>query len=908
MKMICTTLAACTAWALCAGPVRVWPRLENPRLHPDDARRAVKPPSWEDLGNRVHLLGLRSLLDKDYAAQLDRHVADRLGDFVWANAYVVLKPDVAERVAAVKARGLWLFDLWGYLPGSGGPCWTQFKVPEGVTEMMAKTLGAQWLGMDNGEQDGRWFSTHACYAEPNGMDRFGQYKAFRRWFGRLEDELGGRMCANTGLTYGGYFLRANNYMFLGAETAQSLPNVQVFYAFIRGACKQYGVPWFGNVSTYNRWGWKTYGPEGEPIPDPEKKGPGPTKGTSLALMKKLLYAETLYNCSAVGCEMALYRPGWKLSPIGTMQQALGDWCATNGLPGVFQTPVALLFDTNAGWTVPRHNYMYAGKPYVVWGGLPYEPGDYFAAGVLGMLYPGYEDSGFYRDEKGFLASTPYGDCADCLLSDAPGWLLDRYSAVVLVSGMDATEELCDTLRGYAARGGRLVMTRAHAARLFPAGVPAGAEVIGGAPWGVAEESQCARPIEIRTNAPLANPHPLTAEARAALDRVFRDAALFTTCEPGTDDGLATLACRRGPGEWTVGVFNNTWSPRPFALRSRVGAIRTQEELPTDRCERTAVGFAPEKTTPEPGADAPGVIAAGAVRIFRVKTAETPREVTVLPAARPPANPVGRLLRLEGDEPLEEQLLARPTFRRHWDGVLLDARRLMRLETNEVAAAGRCLARLGLDAAVDLSGVINTYPDYRWIDNDKHETARRAAFLDAFFPKAKRLGAKDLFVVPHWEMETGLDAKTCRTQVAAAIRAFARRADALGMRVYIRQSNKRLTPWLDQLNQWVAWVDDPNVRAAPSLASLLEEARRDPENVFTRIARCKTDLWLMAAPVTDANGWTASLHAPLDGRIAADHPVLKAVRARGGRLVFDALYPDRDAEYREARLLEGERSK
>ena len=42
-------------------------------------------------------------------------------------------------------------------------------------------------------------------------------------------------------------------------------------------------------------------------------------------------------------------------------------------------------------------------------------------GVLDMLYPGYQDSSYFRDERGFLTATPYGDSADCLLSDAPPW-------------------------------------------------------------------------------------------------------------------------------------------------------------------------------------------------------------------------------------------------------------------------------------------------------------------------------------------------------------------------------------------------------------------------------------------------------------------------------------------------------
>jgi hypothetical protein len=60
------------------------------------------------------------------------------------------------------------------------------------------------------------------------------------------------------LNFGHYFLKEMVYTLIGAETAQGLPNGQVYYSFIRGAGKQYGVPWFGNASVWNRWGWKNY--------------------------------------------------------------------------------------------------------------------------------------------------------------------------------------------------------------------------------------------------------------------------------------------------------------------------------------------------------------------------------------------------------------------------------------------------------------------------------------------------------------------------------------------------------------------------------------------------------------------------------------------------------------------------
>lgn len=59
----------------------------------------------------------------------------------------------------------------------------------------------------------------------------------------------------------------------------------------------------------------------------------------------------------------------------------------------------------------------------MWGNLPYEQPDYLTDAMLDILYPGYQDASYYKDERGFIAPTPYGDIADCLMSDAPLWVM-----------------------------------------------------------------------------------------------------------------------------------------------------------------------------------------------------------------------------------------------------------------------------------------------------------------------------------------------------------------------------------------------------------------------------------------------------------------------------------------------------
>jgi len=249
---------------------------------------------------------------------------------------------------------------------------------------------------------------------PCGATREEQYLNFQRHFERMGDLLGNRMATLVSLNFGHYFMREGVYTMIGAETAQALPNAQIYYSFIRGAGKQYGVPWFGNVSVFNRWGWKQY------TSNPSEPKCGPAKGTSLSLMKRLMYTQILYNSAAVGFESGYYEKGNTLSPIGNIQQNTVRWSEACGDPGVMHAPVAVMLDFFSGWCFPRH--LYSGEIYKVWGALPYGPGDYLTDGVLDLLYPGYQNASYFHDERDKRA-----------LADQSGWL-KRQRRAGLLSG------------------------------------------------------------------------------------------------------------------------------------------------------------------------------------------------------------------------------------------------------------------------------------------------------------------------------------------------------------------------------------------------------------------------------------------------------------------------------------------
>ncbi|MFH1569186.1 MAG: hypothetical protein ABIL09_14420, partial [Gemmatimonadota bacterium] len=906
-----------------------------------------------------------------FAEEIDRYV-DRfdLGEVLWPAYPVLFAANLGDLADEIARRGLYLFDIWGYVPGSGpGGYWQQYHPPAGVFELLESRLGERWLGMDVGEQDGRYIGGYASQMHPVSGDRVEQYLNFQRHFQRLCDDLGNRMATLVSLNFGHHLVKEGVYTTIGAETAQGLPNGQVYYAFIRGAGKQYGVPWFGNASVWNRWGWKTYEGEGADH--------GPEKGTSLSLLRRLLYTHVLYNCAFVGFESS-WLEGDDLSPVGRIQRAAHQWVRRHPDPGVQHTPVALLVDFYSGWSFPRH--LYTGRVYRVWGNLPYGPGDYLTDAVLDLFYPGYQDASFYRDERGFVTPTPYGDGCDCLLTDAAGWLLARYPVLVLAGALEPTLELRHQLEAYLGQGGHLVLTAANLAAFAggvagvqvegpAASVAAGATVqltladdAGAAPRGdrtvtedhsfelyplsVDEQTDAASPgvarvlarcgdapaaVEVRRGRgtltvlaspfalpaqptcaldypdpidhPLPRPYPLLRHAAAVLDAVFRVEVLFEVGE-----GLSLVTCRRGPGQYTLGLANNGLSERPYQVVSRCGELQSVEELTLDGSERGARGYLPTgldgtdvgatRSTGAPGplTAASGTLAGGDLRIFRVAVREG--EVTEIPHLAPPPRPRGRGLPLRGLRSIQEHVLRRPTFFQHFDAVVVDWRYVEARDRAQLAREAGWLGRQGLRVYVDLTSGINLYPDLRLVDNDAAEYGASLARVHAVLDKMPALGARDLILSLHRVPENNISAEDTWASFERTLRDLAARAAGGEVQLYLRPSLKDRRPVAD-LADLVARVGAASLRLAPATALLLD-AKAEPEAVAAALGHT-LGLWLVSAPAYDAAGalWSASAaaaSAPAD-RLA------RLLRAGPGvPRLLDGVYSSWDEEYLDARVL------
>ena len=905
----CGSMPGGRFYCLAALAAAVYLHPMNAPENPDYQRRAVKPPSLELFGGRPHFMSMRVLPQSGWREQLDATVErDRLGDVVWAAATLLANTNLAEQVAELKRRGYFLFDVWGPVPGTNDGSLAG-TVDRRHLEMFERELGERWLGMDCGEMDGRFVSPLYGFAhqrEPLYDSSEVAYLDFQHFFEEYFRRIGNKVSALVSHTCGHYFAQQGCLATFGAETAQSLPNAQIYYAFLRGAGKQYGIPWFGNASVFNHWGVKGYP---RVVNEKAAKVWAPDRGTSLALLKKLMYAQILYGCNILGFECSWYMVlpdgTQKLSPIGEIQQGAADWSARNGPVGVQHVPVALMFEFMSGWTYPRSHYLKE-QVFQNWGSVPWNLGDFFADGVLNEVYPGYEASGFWRDERGFNCDTPFGDSVDCVLSDAPAWMLAQYPVVILANKMRPSAETAATLREYVRQGGHLVYTRGNRDILFPEGFgPCGKGRVTEIPsaWGVNEQRQCPLPIVSDYEKPFPSPHPLLPESRRIIREVLRENVLFTTSPEPSADGLAIVTACRGKGEYTVAVLNNTWEPRPLKIYSHAGEIASLTELPTPDDVKGKVGYHPNTMTNLAiGADTPTQIAAGSTRLFRVRLRDT-GAVRELPKVSPAPNAAGRALALRVPRSFRDEVLLRPTFFRHWDAVTLDWRYLRERDIAELKRQTNWLKLQGLNVIVDLRSGLNQFPDIRFA-NKNPEGTESEAMLDETLEKAAVLGVHDIVISPvryDWYMDG------YKKHQIEGIRRFADKAAAKGIVLHMHFSwwRGRYQGYssFGNVKKLVEEIGRPNVKLSPSVADQLWANNGDTAKTAAEIASSDSGIVFVSAPRKDEFGNLVSASEPLSAlpQTVLDK-LLPVLRSHKGRIVFDAVYPDKDAEWRDAILM------
>lgn len=802
--------------------MRAYPHLDEPEEHPEFANRWARATTRAALENKVQFATLRRFTERDnklidVEEKLDLYTKEiEMGKVIWPFVCTLTADNFEEFVEEIERRKLFVFDFWGYVPGTNpaGQGWGQYRVQPRALDVLEQRLGERFLGTDNGEQDGRYIGSYAHMLYPDSTDRRRQLINFRDYFDKVADDMGHVLTVLCSLNYCHYFAAMGDHIMLGAETAQALPNSNLWYAYLRGAGKQHGLLWFGNASVWNRFGWKSYSSSGGEGTYDEH---GPECGTSLSLLRRLLYTHYAYNCDILGFESGWFyaeslegdKEGKETSrptPIGEIQHGCVRFVKEHPRPGVLLTPTAIMLDYYNGWTFPRH--LYSDSVYKTWGNLPYEPGDYQIHAIYTMIYPGYENAGFYHDERGFLTPTPYGDAFDVLFNDARAEILNRYSLLVLAGSQRIDCETEDKLRAFAEGGGQIVLWASHlqgmsdfgwlglrdvrrqlaheravinyagvsyqienveltelivnteveilavaddAPFIVRASVGQGTVTVIGSPYGL-QELVAVEP-DAMVNEPdkeIGCPFDLLPPVKAYLRDLFKEQKLIDVA----NDLLQYTTGWLGETQLLVSVCNNGLYREEFELSSPVGEIVSCEEWELPPCPDDTLGYFPsvsrdvavQNTAPREE----GIVAAGDIRFYSVELASASYRGLAKQEIRDRSK--GRLLSLWNVTNLREELLVRERLRQHFDGIKIEARYLLERDTENLRGEASFFKRQRLDAVVDFIGLLNFYPGLTLISNIESRQQQSIQTIRSIFEKMARFGMRRALFALHRNAE------------------------------------------------------------------------------------------------------------------------------------------------------------
>lgn len=471
--MAAIALPADDVTALLVSPgFRPWTRPVVPEEHPLYASADPKPVTRQTMGYGLHFTGARSVSE---ATLDDFHQHYDFGDVCWPHIGICpqrsrYKTDadyqralkgLEQRLQDVRRRGLYLFDIWGYVPLN--PRFRHKIAPE-HHEILLRVLGDHFLGYDNGEQDGRYIGAYAHKSK--ATTRKEAWLDFVKWDEHICGDSMGYMNATGSLNFSHYY-GERNCRTLGLETAQGLPSDTLMFAFLRGASKQYGRLTTQATSIWNRYGYRMY--HGRKTTRAGGYGYGPNKGCSLSLHKRLFLSSYLGGHSIVGSETSQFTAdrlpngAKELSPLGKQHLEIREWARRHPDRGVMYTPIAFMLDFYHGWNMPRH--LYRRDKYRIWGKFPYEKGDYLIDAVFRMVWPGYEDCSYLRNERGFITATPYGDIFDVITNRCHPSIMRQYTAVMLLGNVEITPQVATHLADFVRSGGDLIVDAASAEAL-----------------------------------------------------------------------------------------------------------------------------------------------------------------------------------------------------------------------------------------------------------------------------------------------------------------------------------------------------------------------------------------------------------------------------------------------------------
>ena len=650
--------------------VKIYPYYVEPSEYSDFTRRPFITPTWKTFNDKVQFVGGRNWGSKfgviDYKAPN------------WLEGGTVLRPNYAHFLMSkdslqrtlmkMKKEGLYLFNINAYGPGTPTTgSFGQFKVEPWKVNMMEEILGDHFMGFDLGEQDGRYWADSRSIDFPMSSNYQERYLNAMKYMHRSAIDQGDIISMLSVKWFWHYPIKDGFITISGAESQNKTytSNDQIHYSFLRGASKQYGLLWYGDVSVFNSWGWKTYGTEND-------KNTGPSKGNSIAWIKRMILSQYQYNSAILGFEGSKFDSNNSLSPIGILQKDMQEFVKRYPKPGPQHTPIALLQDFFSGWMTPSEPFA---DKYKVWNFLPYKKGDFFSYQLLKMFYNDFDQVGLNKNEYGGLCNTPYGDGVDILLSDVRLSTLSRYQMLVvadeIVFGLN---EVSDKLKSYINQGGHLVITSDNARKLFPnidLNKLDTSFSVNNFKMGKGEMT-----VLNCQNMGIDDDNHLDTELASTLHSLFESTRIFSV-----GDSLGYITNIEGKGKYILGIYNHSLESKPFNIECHVGKIRSIKELKTTRNLTKEKGYFPEGYEQiDPGLSNNNNIAAGDVRLFLVNVQDD--MVDVLPEVKQEKRIQDRYLSVSSLLDLKSELQTMPTFFDYFSGVKLNWKDFLEVDENE----------------------------------------------------------------------------------------------------------------------------------------------------------------------------------------------------------------------------------
>ena len=937
-RRLAAVLCLLVATAARGEALRLYTYPVEPSENPNYLRYPVQHPGLSVFDRVPEFATLRDLRSNgstlvDYEQLLQQfclNASTTLGHLVWpGDATLLFATNYKDFIDYVASKGLYITSIHGFSPVGPG-----FRPPLGVLDYLSLKLGPRWLGMAAGEQDGHYFDALVWEEVPLNADRPSQYCHFRDYFRGLEGILGPRMTTLMSSVFPHYELKSGHYTMAGAETSQHGPNAQLRYSFIRGAGKQYGVIWYGNVSIYNRWGHKTYlkpaagstsaQPTGKHRPaaavrrnytcssnsSEVRDASGPLCGTSLNLMKRLMYAQMLYSSGYVSIEREWFysEQPQQLSPIGLLQHNAYLWSQQFSSLGVHVAPLALYLDFFTGWAAPRLKRNYE---FHVWNNLPYSSGDHLTDGLLRLVYPSYQDASYFHDETGVSSPTPYGDGLDVLLSDAASWVLQQYDTMLVSSELVGGLEVEANLRSFLQAGGNVVITAANLARLpgnslgvnitssscrqvaagakvilqggetltepynmsvcglaFPGNASVLASLVDGtalavelplasggsltvfaSPYAVSATEQGQPRSQVDQT--LASPRPLLEHARHLLHAILSRATLFSSTA-----NLTLTVSHTGGRDFHVLVSNPELREQPLKLVCGQAAISKLQEVALDQAEKGQVGYLPDGYQGSPLGNSTATSIAGVdTRLFSVSLADS-ASLHFLPRTQPKPAPSGVGLHLRNiRHSIRHEVLLMPSFFQHFSSVVVDSDYLTSQDEAFLKIEGAWLESQGLAVLVDATPSINLFPGLRMVRDSMGLHNTTIATFTSMLHKMAALGSHNLTLSLH-AFSGGRNQS--EADFNTTLHYITNLAASLHISVYMLDARKNPFDLLP-MSRFLDSCGLPNMPLVLNLARLVNYGQ---DMKYDSILQARSPLLYVSAPAWDQLGIGYAVNLPI----------------------------------------------